>query len=214
MIVLSELGTRLKQARIAKGYSLEDLQDLTKIQKRYLAGIEDGNHSMMPGAFYVRAFIKQYAAAVGLNGEELLERYKTEMPANEPAAQKQMPSSLTSRSRSVSRTAPSEAYADVVPKVLVALFIVLILAVAWYFYSASTNSDTVNTPANEGRGVPYEEPAPSEEAEEEAFQESAEEPTEPETILSVKETQGETTTYSWKGPAERQLQLLTKLNRN
>ena len=40
---MSELGTRLKEARIAKGYSLEDLQDLTKIQKRYLAGIEDGN---------------------------------------------------------------------------------------------------------------------------------------------------------------------------
>ncbi|TWT07544.1 helix-turn-helix domain-containing protein [Planococcus sp. CPCC 101016] len=212
---MSELGTRLKQARIAKGYSLEDLQDLTKIQKRYLAGIEDGNHSMMPGVFYVRAFIKQYAAAVGLNGEELLERYKTEMPANEPVAQKPMPSSLTSRSRSVSRTAPSEAYAEIIPKVLVALFIVLILAVVWYFYSASTNSDSANAPVTEGGGVSYEEPSPSvpsepEEAEE-AFQESEEEPaeesSEPETVLSVEETQGETTTYLWQGPAERQLEI-------
>ena len=69
MIILNELGTRLKEARIAKGYSLEDLQDVTKIQKRYLAGIEEGNYSMMPGQFYVRAFIKQYADAVGLNAD-------------------------------------------------------------------------------------------------------------------------------------------------
>lgn len=210
---MSELGARLKQARIAKGYSLEDLQDLTKIQKRYLAGIEDGNHNMMPGAFYVRAFIKQYAAAVGLNGEELLEQYKTEMPANEPAAQKQMPSALTSRSRSVTRTAPSEAYAEIMPKVLVALFIVLILAVAWYFYSASTNTDTANTPVEEEDGVPYEEPVPSapeptaEETAEEAAEEPAEEPAEPEAVLSVEGTQGETTTFSWQGPAERQLEI-------
>ncbi len=209
---MSELGTRLKQARIAKGYSLEDLQDLTKIQKRYLAGIEDGNHSMMPGAFYVRAFIKQYAAAVGLNGEELLERYRTEMPANEPVAQKPMPSSLTSRSRSISRTAPNEAYAEIIPKVLVALFIILILAVVWYFYSASTNSNSANTPVNEGGGVSYEEPSPAvsskpEETVQEFEEEPAEEPPEPETVLSVEEIQGETTTYLWQGPAERQLEI-------
>lgn len=210
---MSELGTRLKQARIAKGYSLEDLQDLTKIQKRYLAGIEDGNHTMMPGAFYVRAFIKQYAAAVGLNGEELLEQHKLEMPASEPAARPPMPSSLTSRSRSVTRTAPNEAYAEIMPKVLVGLFIILILAVVWYFYSASTNSGSPDLPVDEGGGVPYEESAPAapeeteEEAADEPVEEPAEEPAEPEAVLAVEETQGETTTYSWRGPAVRQLEI-------
>ena len=209
---MSELGTRLKEARIAKGYSLEDLQDVTKIQKRYLAGIEDGNHSMMPGAFYVRAFIRQYAAAVGLNGEELLEQHKLEMPADKPAAQPQMPNALSSRSRSVTRTAPNEAYAEFIPKVLVALFIVLILAVAWYFYSASTNSDSTSEPVEEGTGVPYETPAPAvpeetEEPVEEPVEEPAAGPEEPEAVLSVEGTQGETTTYAWQGPAERQLEI-------
>ncbi|MDA6131043.1 helix-turn-helix domain-containing protein, partial [Escherichia coli] len=46
--------------------SLDDLQKVTKIQKRYLMGIEEGDYSMMPGKFYVRAFIKQYAEAVGI----------------------------------------------------------------------------------------------------------------------------------------------------
>ncbi|EIM08346.1 hypothetical protein A1A1_00983 [Planococcus antarcticus DSM 14505] len=210
---MSELGTQLKEARIAKGYSLEDLQDLTKIQKRYLAGIEDGNHSMMPGAFYVRAFIKQYAAAVGLNGEELLEQHKLEMPVNEPVARSPMPSALASRNRSVNRTASSEAYAEFMPKFLVALFIVLILAVVWYFYSASTNSGSPNLPEDEGDGISYEESAPAapeepeEKASEEPVEEPAAEPAGPESVLAVEETQGETTTYSWQGPADRQLEI-------
>lgn len=156
---MSELGTRLKQARIAKGYSLEDLQDLTKIQKRYLAGIEDGNYSMMPGTFYVRAFIKQYAAAVGLNGEELLEKHKVEMPENEPAPPQQMPASLSSRSRSIAKSAPSAAYAEYMPKILVAIFIILILAVLWYFYSASTNTGAPTLPEEDGNRISYEERA-------------------------------------------------------
>ncbi|MFL6517543.1 MAG: helix-turn-helix domain-containing protein, partial [Bacillus sp. (in: firmicutes)] len=56
---MTELGNRLKEARLAKGLSLDDLQSMTKIQKRYLIGIEEGNYASMPGNFYVRAFIKQ-----------------------------------------------------------------------------------------------------------------------------------------------------------
>ena len=69
MLLLTELGNRLKEARLSKGYSLDDLQEITKIQKRYLVGIEEGNYSIMPGSFYVRAFIKQYAEAVGLDSK-------------------------------------------------------------------------------------------------------------------------------------------------
>ena len=71
----------LKEARIAKDLSLDDLQEITKIQKRYLIGIEEGNYSLMPGNFYVRAFIKQYAEAVGLDPEELFEEFNNEIPS-------------------------------------------------------------------------------------------------------------------------------------
>ena len=78
---MTELGTILKEARIAKNLSLDDLQEITKIQKRYLIGIEEGNYSLMPGNFYVRAFIKQYAEAVGLDPEELFEEFNNEIPS-------------------------------------------------------------------------------------------------------------------------------------
>ena len=73
---MTGLGDRLREARTAKGFTLDDLQSITKIQKRYLSGIENEDYSMMPGSFYVRAFIKQYAEAVGLDPDEMLSLYK------------------------------------------------------------------------------------------------------------------------------------------
>ena len=73
---MTELGKRLREAREEKNISLDELQEMTKIQKRYLIGIEEGNYAIMPGNFYVRAFIRQYAEAVGLDPDELFEQYK------------------------------------------------------------------------------------------------------------------------------------------
>ncbi|MEC1260938.1 DUF4115 domain-containing protein [Bacillus swezeyi] len=77
---MTELGNRLKEAREEKGMSLDDLQAATKIQKRYLTALEEGNYDIIPGKFYVRAFIKQYAEAVGLNSELLFEEFKKDIP--------------------------------------------------------------------------------------------------------------------------------------
>ncbi|MFJ6207652.1 helix-turn-helix domain-containing protein [Lysinibacillus sp. NPDC092081] len=129
MLLVAELGTRLKEARLSKGYSLDDLQEITKIQKRYLIGIEEGNYSIMPGSFYVRAFIKQYADAVGLNAEELLETYKSELPGtpNNQVSQ----SMTTSPSRRKVSKGPSNKMMEAMPKIIVGLFIIVIIVVIW-----------------------------------------------------------------------------------
>ena len=136
MLLLTELGARLKEARLAKGYSLEDLQEITKIQKRYLIGIEEGNYSIMPGSFYVRAFIKQYAEAVGLDPEELLNQFKKDVPGtqNEEVVQSyaQSPSRRKLSNRSSSKTM------EAMPKITVALFIIVIIAVISILYWAKS----------------------------------------------------------------------------
>lgn len=76
---MSILGNKLRDARIEKGYTLNILQQMTKIQKKYLIAIEEGQFSELPGTFYVRAFVKQYADVVGLNGDELLEEHANEL---------------------------------------------------------------------------------------------------------------------------------------
>lgn len=78
---MSELGQKLRSARIEKGYSIDDLQRITKIQKRYLTAIEEGQFDKLPGDFYVRAFVKQYADSVGLNSDEILKQYSDEIPS-------------------------------------------------------------------------------------------------------------------------------------
>lgn len=77
---LTELGKLLKGKREEKGMSLEELQTSTKIQKRYLAAIEEGNYDVLPGTFYARAFIKNYCEAVGLNYETIFDEYAHEIP--------------------------------------------------------------------------------------------------------------------------------------
>ncbi|GAA3323778.1 hypothetical protein GCM10020331_049010 [Ectobacillus funiculus] len=52
MLSVTELGQKLREAREAKGLSLDQLQEMTKkIQKRYLVSIEEGNYDVLPGEF-------------------------------------------------------------------------------------------------------------------------------------------------------------------
>nr|WP_262315529.1 RodZ domain-containing protein [Lacticaseibacillus parakribbianus] len=81
---MDEIGQKLRTARIEKGYTLDDLQQITKIQKRYLIAIEEGRFAALPGDFYVRAFIKQYAETVGLDADALLTQFQQDIPDTQP----------------------------------------------------------------------------------------------------------------------------------
>lgn len=78
------IGEELQAARIDKGLTLDDVQAQTKIQKRYLQAIENNQFDQLPGKFYERAFTRQYAAAVGIDADDLLERYDLVAPAENP----------------------------------------------------------------------------------------------------------------------------------
>jgi len=71
-----ELGTLLKKAREEKGLSLDDIQEETKIRKKYLEAIEENNFDILPGNVYLKVFIKGYAREVDINYQALLENYE------------------------------------------------------------------------------------------------------------------------------------------
>lgn len=133
-----EIGAILKEARTEKQLSLDEIQETTKIQKRYLIAIEEGNFHLLPGKFYARAFIKEYAIAVGLDPDELLEMYQVEIPREEND------NSITysrMRSRKASNQAKSSSSFSIIPSIIVILLIVGILFVAFTLYQKAMNSN-------------------------------------------------------------------------
>lgn len=75
---MRELGELLRKAREARGLAISDVQEATKIRSRYLEAIEQGDFEALPGEVYVKGFLRNYAEAVGLCGDEVVARYKAE----------------------------------------------------------------------------------------------------------------------------------------
>jgi hypothetical protein len=84
--VTIDIGKRLKRARESLGLTLEDLEAQTRIQRKYLQAIENGQFDLLPSPIYVRSYIRSYANAVGENPQMLLKFYQ---PAHRPAVKPQ-----------------------------------------------------------------------------------------------------------------------------
>ncbi len=81
---MREIGELLKDARQAKGMTLEDVEKVTRIRRKYLEAIENGDASEMPGEVQLRGFIRNFAAAVGLDPGEVTRRYLESRGAEAP----------------------------------------------------------------------------------------------------------------------------------
>lgn len=66
-----KIGDVLERARKERGLSLQEVEQATKIRKRYLAGLEQEDFGALPDSVYVQGFLKTYANYLGLDGEEL-----------------------------------------------------------------------------------------------------------------------------------------------
>src|SRR5215208_2971031 len=73
----AEIGRFLEQKRKERGLSLEEVEQATKIRKRYLTGLEREDYAMLPDAVYARGFLKTYANYLGLDGEALSRQLKS-----------------------------------------------------------------------------------------------------------------------------------------
>lgn len=74
---LKDIGSRLRQFRQAQSLSLEDVASKTRVQARLLKAIEEGRIDILPEPVYVQGFIKRFADAIGLDGEDLANEYPT-----------------------------------------------------------------------------------------------------------------------------------------
>ena len=70
---MAQFYKELKELRVSKEISLEDLQSKTKINIRYLEAIESGNFEVIQIP-YLRLFIRAYALEIGGDSERALEQ--------------------------------------------------------------------------------------------------------------------------------------------
>lgn len=78
-------GERLRAAREAKGMSVDDVSAATRIPKRHLETIEDGDFAVLPGRTYAIGFSRSYAKAVGLNDEEIVNEVRDQLGIEDPS---------------------------------------------------------------------------------------------------------------------------------
>jgi len=204
-----EIGARLKEAREEKNISLDSLQETTKIQKRYLIAIEEGNLQILPGKFYARAFIKEYANAVGLDPNELLEEYKEEVPKTEDESEVQY--SRMQRTRKDSSPEKNNSIFSLMPTIIVILLVIGIFFAAWYFIQLTMSDDETDSPeeqndneiiinnpeknTDDNGDADQEEAEDTEDTNEESNEETDEEASEAELSIVDEETSGTNSTF-------------------
>ncbi|WEK56124.1 MAG: helix-turn-helix domain-containing protein [Candidatus Cohnella colombiensis] len=129
---MSDLGALLRKAREQRGYTLDDIQEYTKIRKRYLEAIEAGEYKVLPGSFYVRAFVKTYAETVGLDAEEVLRLYHKELPKS--AIEEQI--AVEPRMKPGRRVQHNDRWGKVAVTLLMWAFPILIAAVIYVYVTS------------------------------------------------------------------------------
>jgi cytoskeletal protein RodZ len=85
---MSDLGTRLKEARQERGVSLRDIATSTKISVVTLEALERNDFARLPGGIFSRAFVRAYALAVGVEPEEAVNEFLVEFTRWEKDAER------------------------------------------------------------------------------------------------------------------------------
>ncbi len=158
---LKNFAAELKQIREQKDITLQSIHNQTRIDLRFLQAIEDANFQIMPEV-YIRAFIKEYAQNIGLDGDVTLKKYELakngkseeeaesiEQTSEEKAAneiKKEFSAPLSNESR-----VPENKFnnSQILFFVYSALFIVAALIVYFAFFSSSEPEIIKETPIEE-----------------------------------------------------------------
>lgn len=74
-------GQDIRRQRELKKISLDEIKEKTKVGKFTLRLIEDDVYSSLPAPVYLKSFIKQISAIIGLDPEKTAEGYLIRMKA-------------------------------------------------------------------------------------------------------------------------------------
>jgi cytoskeleton protein RodZ len=122
---VGQLGDRLREAREARGLTLLQVEETTRIRRVFLQALEEERFGDLPGDVYARGFIRNYAQFLGLDVTTLLAAYHTALRSKPGSVSRVLDEPLL-------RRGTGSAWANI----LLGLTVVLAIAVgAWWAYS-------------------------------------------------------------------------------
>jgi cytoskeletal protein RodZ len=83
--ITTDIGSRIRQAREQRALTIRDIANTTKISTAALNAIEHNDFARLPGGVFSRAYVRAFAAEVGLNGDELAREYRARFETEPPA---------------------------------------------------------------------------------------------------------------------------------
>src|SRR5919106_3969290 len=68
-------GPRLRRERERRGISLDTIAAVTKVSAELWEGLERNDFSRWPSGIFARAFVRDYARAVGLDADDVVDEF-------------------------------------------------------------------------------------------------------------------------------------------
>jgi cytoskeletal protein RodZ len=150
---LASFGEDLRREREIRGISLKEIADATKISKRFLEALERNDHKTLPAPVFTRGFVREYARYVGLNAEEMVNRYNF-AAANDDRIEKppQLAKYAETLPRDISPRPPAKrglpsAFVHVDRNIFVAFVIIVALAGVAYWAVQRKRQEQITDPA-------------------------------------------------------------------
>ena len=140
---MTEVGAKLRQERIRRKISLEQVQEDTKIRRIYLTALENDEFTKLPPKVYAIGFMKRYSSYLGFSSEEqkeLIETFKAVAFPEEEILMEE-PQFARSPSESLQRRRINPWIA-----VLIVVLLVLITVAGKYLMGRLGNSPAVVVP--------------------------------------------------------------------
>jgi cytoskeletal protein RodZ len=88
---MESIGTWLRRERELRNIDLVEVADRTRIPLQQLERLEDDRFAELPGEVFVKGYLRAYARAVGLSGEEVLGRFANNMRSRDVMPAPAMP---------------------------------------------------------------------------------------------------------------------------
>ena len=152
------LGQQLRRAREARGVTLREISEQTRITMRHLEAIESDDYKHLPGGIFNKSFVKAYARQIGFDERAALELYAR--TAREHGDPEEVPTS-PQRSRVYTGETPRSPLVTAGLSAVIIGVLILIIYAGLHYYRRTEGDAATATPTPAAAASPQVQAAPA-----------------------------------------------------